>query len=80
MAETAENLVAVLCVLCRMPVAHYDPTVQDVRVGGLCSRASCRTDPRNGMRRQVYTFHVVRLEPQAEGVRAAPVAKRPPVG
>lgn len=58
-SNDADSLIALPCALCSLPVCHYDPTVIGSRVGGLCSRATCRTDPRNGMRRQVYTFAVV---------------------
>ena len=54
-----DGLVALPCALCSLPVCHYDPTVIGSRVGGLCSRTSCRTDSRNGTRRQVYTFAIV---------------------
>jgi hypothetical protein len=59
MGSDASSLVALPCALCGLPVCHYDPTIIGSRVGGLCSRTSCRTDPRNGMRRQVYTFAIV---------------------
>jgi len=58
MAELT-GLQALPCALCGLPVCHYDPTVIGSRVGGLCSRTSCRTDSRNGTRRQVYTFAIV---------------------
>ena len=59
MGSDASSLVALPCALCGLPVCHYDPTIIGSRVGGLCSRATCRTDPRNGTRRQVYTFAIV---------------------
>ena len=75
----ADSLIALPCALCSLPVCHYDPTIIGSRVGGLCSRATCRTDPRNGMRRQVYTFAVVvgwsdyvRTHPEASEEKTAP--------
>jgi hypothetical protein len=59
MPTLTDGLVSLPCAICGFPVSHYDPTVIGSRVGGLCSRASCRTDSRNGTRRQVYTFAVV---------------------
>ena len=59
MGTDASSLIALPCALCGLPVCHYDPTIIGSRVGGLCSRATCRTDPRNGTRRQVYTFAIV---------------------
>jgi len=53
------TLVAVPCALCGLPVAHYDPRIAGSKVGGLCTRGSCRSDPKDGLRRQVYTFVVV---------------------
>jgi len=75
MGSDASSLIALPCALCGFPVAHYDPTIIGSRVGGLCSRATCRTDPRNGTRRQVYTFAIVVGWP----AYAAPPAETPMV-